>query len=307
MFSNFITNLKRIIFFGWQSLSRNKGLSFGVIFIMSVAVLLITSLFLFQGFSEFLISEAQKKVDISVYFKKNITPEKIFAVESDLRQTFPKVENIEYISQEKALEIFKEKHKDDTLYLDALKEVGDNPFLASLNIKTNDPNIYSQISNFLGRGPTEDLIEKVSYYQNKKVIDKLFSFTNNMKKGGIVLSVILALLIALITFNTVKLTIGSFKEEISTMRLVGASNWFIRGPFLIQGLLYGIISVLIVDIVLFSVLYFLNPKLGNWFLDFNLLNYFKTNFFLLVSVQFIFSVILGVFSSFIAVHRYLKI
>jgi len=128
-----------------------------------------------------------------------------------------------------------------------------------------------------------------------------------MKKGGIVLSVILALLIALITFNTVKLTIGSFKEEISTMRLVGASNWFIRGPFLIQGLLYGIISVLIVDIVLFSVLYFLNPKLGNWFLDFNLLNYFKTNFFLLVSVQFIFSVILGVFSSFIAVHRYLKI
>jgi len=302
-----LTSLKRILKFGWQSFSRNKGLSFQVIFIFSLAVLTITSLFLFRGLSNFLIAEAQKKVDISVYFKKDTTEPEILQIEEELYEFSPQIKSVYYVSREQAQEIFLQKHQDDPFYLQALEEVGGNPFLASLNIKARSPAFYAQVSNFLSVGPSQSLIEKVSYYENEKIIDKLFSLTGNVRTAGIVLSLILGILVILITFNTVRLTIFAFRDEISTMRLVGASNWFIHGPFLWQGLLYGIFGILIADLILFSTLGFLSARLENWTLGFNLLNYFKGNFLLLFLGQIVFAFALGIISSFVAVRKYLKV
>jgi cell division transport system permease protein len=301
------TNLKRIFRFGWQSFSRNKGLSSQVIFIMTVAVFTITSLLIFKELSSFLIAQAQKKVDISVYFKKEVEEPQILQVKEELYKFSDQIESVDYISKTKAQEIFVQKHKGDPLYLQALEEIGENPFLASLNIKARSPDFYAQISNFLTQGVFKNLIEKVSYYESEKIINRLFALTNNIKTAGILLSLILGILVVLITFNTVKLTIFAFRDEISTMRLVGASNWFIRGPFLVQGLLYGIFAVLIADLIIFAILEFVNPKLENWLLDFNLLNYFKENFLLLLSIQIVFAFALGIFSSLIAVRKYLKV
>jgi len=302
------TKLKHILKFGLQNFWRNKGLSFGVIFIMTVAVLTVTSLFLFRGLSSFLISEVQKKVDVSVYFKKDVPEQKIFKVKEELlRQFSDQIKKIDYISREKAQEIFLKKHKDDSLYLKALEEVGENPFLASLSIKAKNPAQYAKISSFLQEDSFKNSIKKISYYQNKKVIDKLFSFSQNIKTAGIILSLILGSLVVLITLNTVKLTIFAQREEIATMRLVGAANWFIRGPFFFQGFLYGIFAVLISNLIFFITLSFLSFKLENWLLGFNLLNYFRSNFLFLILIQFSFAFILGIFSSFIAVRKYLKI
>jgi cell division transport system permease protein len=301
------TNLKRILKFGWQSFARNKGLSSQVIFIMTVAVFTITSLLIFKELSSFLITQAQKKIDISVYFKKDTPEEEILQVKDQLFKFSDKIESVDYVSKEKAQEIFVQRHREDPLYLQALEEVGENPFLASLNIKAESPDFYAQISNFLTQGPFQNLIEKVSYYQNKKVIDKLFALTNNIKTAGILLSLILGILVVLITFNTVKLTIFASRDEISTMRLVGASNWFIRGPFLIQSLLYGIFAVGICNLIFFTTLNFLDPKLEAWILGFSLLNYFQENFLFLFLIQIAFAFTLGMFSSLIAVRKYLKV
>jgi len=301
------TSLKRIFKFGWQGFLRHKGLSSQVIFIMTIAVLVIISLFLFQGLSEFLIAEAQKKVDISVYFKKDTSEDSILEVKQGLYKFSTAIEDIRYVSRAQAQEIFLQKHQDDSLYLEALEEIGENPFLASLNIRTKDPTFYAQISNYLVEGPFKNLVEKVSYYQNRKVIIRLFSIINNVKTAGIVLSLILGILVILITFNTVKLTIFSSRDEIATMRLVGASNWFIRGPFLVQSVIYAILAVGIASLIFFTGLSFLNSKLQTWLLDFNFLSFFQENFLSLLLIQFVFAFGLGVASFLLAVRKYLKV
>ncbi len=267
----------------------------------------VSSFFIFKELSSFLIAKAQEKVDISVYFKKDIEEEKILRVKEELYEFSEQIESVSYVSKEKAEESFIQRHKEDPLYLRALEEVGENPFLASLNIKARSPDFYAQISNFLSQGVFQNLIAKVSYYETERMIDRLMTLTSNVKLAGVVLSLILGILVILITFNTVKLTIFASKEEIATMRLVGAANWFIRGPFLIQSLLYAIFAVLIADVIFFGTLIFLNSKLESWLLDFKLLNYLQGNFLSLILIQISFACLLGLASSFVAVRKYLKV
>ncbi len=301
------TNLKRILKFGWQGFSRNMGLGSQAIFIITVAVLVITSLIIFNELSNFLISQAREKVDIAVYFKKEVPESEILELKQELSKFSPGIENISYVSRAQAQENFLQRHKEDPLYLRALEEVGENPFLSYLNIKAKSPNFYAQISDFLTSGPFQNMIEKISYYESEKIINRLFSLTNNIKLGGILLSLILGILVVLITFNTVKLTIFAFREEISTMKLVGASNWFVRGPFLVQSLFYGIFAVLIANLVFFGIFNFLNSRIENWILGFSILDYFQENFLMLLVIQIIFAFVLGIFSSLIAVRKYLKV
>ncbi|MDI6883444.1 MAG: permease-like cell division protein FtsX [Patescibacteria group bacterium] len=301
------TSLKRIVKFGWQGFARNKGLSFSAVFVMSIAIFLLTSLFLFQGLSSFLIKEAQKKVDISVYFKKETKEEDILEIKNEIWQFSNQIEDIQYISQTQALQIFLQKHQEDPLYLIALQELGQNPFLASLNIKAKEATDYSKISNLLKEAPFNNLIQKISYFENKKVIDKLFSITSNIKTLGIILSLILGFFAALFIFNNIKLTLFNLRDEVSTMKLVGAGNWFIRGPFLVQGLICGTFAVLFTNLIFIFALIFFNSNLEKFLLNFNLLNYFKESFLLLLLLQVIFAFGLVIFSTFLVLRKYLKI
>lgn len=282
-------------------------MSFQIIFIYLIAVLLGTSFFVAKEAAFLLIEEARDKVDVAIYFKKDASEESISAVQGQLSDLKEQIKSVNYISKTEALENFKERHKEEPLYLSALEEIEGNPFLASLNIKATGPQYYASISSFLEEGVFRNLIEKISYYQNKKVIDKLFSITSKVRVGGIILSLVLGLLIVLVTLNTVKLSILSLKEEITTMKLVGASNWFIRAPFLMQGILYAIFAVLIVDVLLFAGLYVLNAKLEAWLLNFNVLAFIQGNFLTLLFWQLICTVALGIISAYIAVRKHLKV
>ncbi len=300
------TTFTRIVKFAWKDFNRSKGLTFQAIFIMAVAIFIITSFFFARGIGVLLLETVEQKVDISVYFKKDTSEDRIISVKEDLFQFTAQIESISYISREKALENFLEDHQDDTLYLAALDEVEDNPFLPSLNIKAKQPEQYAQISSFLEEDIFANLIERISYNKNKQVIDKLFSITSLVQTVGIGLSLFFALLVISITFNTIKLTILSKKQEIITSRLVGASDWFIRGPFLVQGIFYGLFAVLIVDIVLFPVILFSNNHFLSWF-DFNATTYLINNLLLILGGQLVFALILGSFSSLIAIRKHLKV
>lgn len=274
---------------------------------MTFAVSVLTSLYLSREVSSFLISQAQKKVDIAVYFKKDTKESTILQVRDKLHKFGSGIESVNYISDVQAKNLFLQKHKGDSLYLQALKEVGGNPFLPSLNVKAKNPSLYAQISSFLTTGSFKNSIARVSYYQNEKVIKKLFGLSRNIKTIGIGLSLLLILLTIFITFSTIKLTILAFRKEISTMRLVGATNWFIRGPFIIQSCLYAFFAVLVTDFIFLAFLMYLNPKLQSWFFDLNILKYFESNFFFLLFAQLVFGLTLSIGSSLIAVRKYLKI
>jgi len=301
-----LTILKRIFKFGLENLLRNKGLFSATIFIMVISTSLIGGLYLLRGMTDSLVVSLQEKVDISVYFNLEAEEDDILQVRDELSR-IPEVKDIEYISKEKALSSFREKHMDNPVIMESLEEIGENPLAAHLNVKAWQASQYEQISNFLESSMFDGSIDKVDYHENKTVISRIFSITNSIERTSLIFIFISAILAMLVAFNTVRLGILNFKKEISVMRLVGASNWFIRGPFLIEGIVAALISTLITALVLGMSCYLLAPKLEVLFPDFNILIYFQSNLGTLLLIQFVVALVLGTIPSLIAIRRYLKV
>ena len=296
--------LKRILKSGWLNFKRSQGLSIITVFVMFLTISMISSIFLFRGLGDFLLISLEKKIDISVYFKEGVSEQDILNTK-DLLLEIPGVKNVSYVSPEEAITAFKEKYKDDDVITQALAEVGNNPFLASLNIIASDALKYESITDFLQESRFEGLVDNVDYYQRKPVIEKFYSIKNSFERSGLIAGLILALVAFSITFVTIRLAIYSASEEIGIMRLVGASNWFIRGQFIIQGVICGGLAVLI-TLVIFPILsYILSSKLFDLTGGFNLFSYYLNNFFVIFGVQGLTGMGLGTVSSLIAVRKYL--
>ncbi|MBI1866293.1 MAG: ABC transporter permease, partial [Candidatus Staskawiczbacteria bacterium] len=241
-----LTNFKRIIKFAFTDFWRNKGISLAAVFVLVITIMLATGLFFFQGITKYLVSQVQDKIDITAYFKEDASEEDILKIRDEILKMSPDIKKIEYVSKEDALKVFTEKHKDNSVFSKALEEVGQNPFLPSLNITTTGSALqYEQISNILQTEDYSAFIDKVDFSQKKDTIEKVFAITSNINAFGLILGVILVIVAILVVFNTIKLAVESSKNEISTMRIVGASNWFIRGPFITQGAIYGLIAFII--------------------------------------------------------------
>jgi len=303
------TSIKRIFKSGWQSFSRDGDIAAANIFIMTMTILLATSLFLFKDISQILISAIREKADISVYFKTAAQEEDILNIQGELSK-IPEVKDVEYVSKEKALEDFIQRHKDNQVLMGSLEEVGGNPFLAALNVRAFEASQYQAVVNFLDATlePTyQNLIEKVDYYQRKPVIERIFALTSGAGKVGIFLSIVLAIVAILVAFNTIRLAILNQAEEIKIQRLVGASNWFIRGPFLVQGAISGIISTLISLLIFALICWFLGPKIEFLFSGLNVWKFFTGNFFTIILIQLSTGILLGAISSSIAIRKYLKV
>lgn len=299
-------SFKRVLKAGWLNFSRNSGLSFATVFILVLAILVITFLFVFKEGTNFLISAIRERVDISVYFKEESPEEEILKIKEKIAE-IPEVKEVEYISKEKAFQNFVERHKENPILMESLEEIGENPFLASLNIKAFEASQYGKVSQFLEASPFKDLISKVDYHQKKPIIERLFSLTASINRIGIFFSLGLALIAILVAFNTIRLAIFNSKNEIQVMRLVGASNWFVRGPFLAQGALSGVLAALISLLLIAVSFYFLGPKTEILFPGLNVFKYFVANFSLIFALQFGSGLGLGVISSWIATRKYLQV
>lgn len=300
------TSFRRIIKSGWINFRRNSGLSVATVFIMILTLSLVTSLFLLQKSSQVLIQTLEGKMDIYVYFEKELSLEEIMEIKEEVSR-LPEIKEIEYVSREEALQRFVERHRDNPVIMESLKELGKNPFLASLNIRAWDPAQYAAISSFLYNSPFKDWITKTDYHQKEPAIERLISITSGINRIGIIFSLILAVVAILIAFNGVRLAIYSSKEELETMRLVGASNWFIQGPFLIQGIIVGFFAALITFLIFGIGLFFLSPGLEFLLLGFSIFNYFINNLLIIFLIQLGVGMGLGVLSSWMAVRKYLRV
>jgi cell division transport system permease protein len=298
-------SFKRIIKWGLTNFWRNGWLSTATVSIMVLTLLVITVLIMVNVIANAILISLENKIDISVYFKLKTPEEQILDIKAQLEK-LAEVESIEYISQDQALINFKEKHKDNPIILQSLDELDTNPLDASLNIKAKETSQYASINQYLESVHYKEIIDKVNYLQNKGVIEKLSKIIVDVKTFGTVLSLALAVIVFLVTFNAIRLAIYSSREEINVMKLVGASNWFIRGPFIIEGLLYGIIATIITMIILYPAFYFTSPKISNFLPIGSIFTYFKANALAMFTLLLGIGVVLGVFSSYIAVRKYLK-
>lgn len=273
---------------------------------MVLTISLATSLFLFQKTSQVLTKTVEEKVDMYIYFNEELSSESILEIQDELSQ-ISGIKKVEYISREEALQRFIDRHRDDRDLIESLEELGKNPLLSSLNIQAWEASQYAAISNYLDNSSFNDLIAKIDYQQKKSVIDRIASIGSGVKTGLMVSSIVLALVAVLVTFNTIKLAIYNSREEIETMRLVGASNSFISGPFLVQGIIVGSLASL-TTLLIFSIgLFFLAPGLRLLLPGFNIFKYFLSNSLIIFSFQLAAGVGLGVVSSWLAIRKYLKV
>lgn len=275
------------------------------VFVMFMAISVITSLFVARGISQFIISGIQEKVDVAVYFKKDVSEEEILAIKKEIAK-LPEAKTVDYVSKEEALAKFIERYKDNPVLMQSLDEVGQNPFLASLGVVAFQANQYQAVINFLENADFKELISKVDYFQRKMVIDKIFSAASSINIIGIILSVVMALVAGIVAYNTIRLAIYNSREEIKIQRLVGAGNWFIRGPFLLEGIISGVIAAFICFAVFLAAFWLLSSKIENFYPSLNLLRFFLNNFWQIFLIQFGTGIVLGAFSSWLAIRKYMK-
>ncbi len=283
---------------GWLSLAATSVLMLSLYTIGVFSVITISA--------DQIIKQVENKIDVSVYFKSDTAEEKILQDQKDL-ENYQEIKSVEYISKDQALSDFKKNNANEPVILQSLKEIGDNPLLASLIIKANNPNQYQSIVDYINRASFKDDISRINYEKNKDIIDNLSKIINQVKKIGFFVVLIFGLIAILIIFNTVRIAIYSHRQEIEVMRLVGASNMFIRLPFIFEGIFYGILASLIATGLLFisikSIVFIGSLNLVSQ----KLLTIFWGNIGLLFGVQIIAGVLLGIISSWIAMRKYLKI
>ena len=257
------------------------------------------------------LTELKNKVDVNVYFL-TAAPESDILFLKEKLLTLPEVSNVEYLSREVALENFKKRHENDQITLQALEELGDNPLGAALNIKAKEPSEYQGIAEFLGQENIlsrdgKQIIDKVNYLQNKVAIDRLSRIIASSEKLGLVITIVLITISLVITLNTIRLAIYISRDEISVMQLVGASKNYIRGPFVITGVMYGLVAGLLTLILFLPVTYWLGGVTANFFIGLNIFDYYTENIFQIFFIVMLSGVAIGAASSFIAVRRYLKL
>ena len=301
-----LTTLNRIFRAGILNFWRNGWLSTATISVMMLALSMVLGLVLLSVLTEALVGNLENKIDVSVYFNPNADEAEVLKVKNDLL-ALSEVKNVAYVSRDEALARFKEKHKDDPVVLQALEEIDDNPLEASLNIKAKEPGNFPVVVSFLEGDQYKDLINKVNYYENKETITRLTAIVSAIRKGGAVTSIILALIALLVAFNTIRIAIYTLRAEISIMKLVGATNWFVRGPFLVAGTLYGAVASIATMLVFYPFIFALPPIFVRFFPGADLLAYFTKNFFTLWLILFIAGIVLGVTGSVIAIRKHLKI
>ena len=299
------TIISRIFHFGFKNFWRNGWLTTATVAIMTLALLVFVGLIFLGVVTSRAAASIEDKIDISVYFNTNTSEDQILSIEQSLKG-LPQVANVEYVSQDQALAIFKQNHAGDQTITQAVNELDTNPLEASLNVKAKNPSEYGAIADYLGSSDLSQYIDSVSYTQNQSIIDRLAKIVKNVEVGGLILMIVFALIAGLVVFNTIRLAIYSSRDEIGVMRVVGASNALVRGPYIVEGMVCGGIAAILSLLVIAPILYAVNPYLNVFIPDLNIFQYFWTHILPLFFYTLLFAIVLGGLSSFIAVKRYLK-
>lgn len=298
----------RAVNFAFKDFWRNIWLSLVTVTVLILAILSVNVLISLNAISDKVIGSVQEKVDISVFIKPDVEQVEVANLQSRLMK-MSEVKEVVFISKNDALEDFKEKHKDDDRILEALKEVEKNPLVDSLIIKATDISEYKNILNFINLDENQEIIKYQNYTDHEKIISRVNAISEKVKQVGIGITAIFVLISILIVFNAIRVMVYTRREEISVMRLVGASSSFIRLPFLLESILYAIFACVIAFVLLYAIFGAIGPYLSVFLesYNFNLIEYYNSNFIVIFAGELAVAAILSILSSAVAISRYLKI
>ena len=302
------TNIKRVTRYGLVGFIRNGFVSLAAVFIMMITLFTILWVLMIGAGFQSALHWLTEQVDVTVYFTTDASQAQIEQVRKQV-VALHEVASSVLISREDALARFKERHANDQVTMEALAELGDNPLGAALEVRAKETSQYASIAKNLSdfqKNTSASGIDKINYQQNEHAITQMTSFIDALRVFGLTAGLILAAAALLISFNTIRLAIYTSRDEIGIMNLVGAGTWFVRGPFLVSGILYGLCGGLITLLLSYPLALALGPGSEGFFPNFNIFTYYTGNFALLLLVVMGGGILLGALSSYLAVRRYLK-
>ena len=304
-----MTTFLRIWRAGFKNIFRNAWLSTAATSIMVVTILIMTFFAFSSIFVRSQLTQVRSKIDLSIFLSDDATKDQI----QNLQSKIGGIENVtavNYVSKTDALERLKNSSTEGEKLAKSAQEIG-NPLPASFEVKlVNIDQISSSNGNI--KSLEEATIITDTSLDNRDdnrqgVVENVISISNSVSRIGAILSILFLIIALMIIFNTIRMAIFTRREEVEIMKLVGATKWFIRGPFLVEGTLYGIFGAILSLAILIpftrAVSPFLTDKLGAG----STLDYFASHFLAVSGSMFAIGILIGIISSWLALIRYLKI
>lgn len=297
---------KTITKLGFTNFWRNRWLSLAATLIMTLTLLIISMFILFNVVVKTTTNAIREKIDLVIYFNDEALQEKIDDLKASLALRSD-VKTIQFISKEEAYKRWASLNTSDKIKNLITPE--ENPLPRSLEIKATDPERLDNIATFISIDQYKPLIRSISYQKNKDIIQKLINITKFSEKAGLIASIIFIAIAVLVILNTIKLTIASREDEISIMRLVGASDIFIRIPFFIESALYGIFAAILTVISLGFGLNIISPIISRYLgsVNLNLSEMFWQYFWLIFILELLVGISISVVCCFTSIRKYIKI
>lgn len=297
----------RAINYGLQNFWRNLGLSLTTITILILTLLSVNVLFILNILTNEAIQSVTERIDISLYFKPETSIEEADEVKKYI-ETFNEISAVRLLPQEEVLKNFREKHKNDAQILESIDALDENPLPITLTVKTNSPSDYKKILEEIDVAQYRDIIESKTYDDHAQIIERINFIANRVNYLAYIVSAAFSVIAFLIIFNAIRVAIYSQREEISIKKLVGATNWFIRAPFLFDGFLFALISVAITAVAVLAVLKFADPYISAILPgEFSIFLHFMREAPQIFGIQFLAVLTLIGISSAFAMRRHLRI
>ena len=301
------TTTKHIARYGFISFIRNGLISLAAVLVMTITLSTIATTLLSGAALSALLSQLKNNVDVTVYFTADATKGQMSQLRKSL-QALPEVASVAFESRDQALERLRKRHANDKPAMQALQQPDGNPLVASLEIRARQPSQCEAIARYVSDQQANNpavgpAINAITYYRNKAAIDRLTSTINTSRTLGFGIALVLGIASLFIAFNTIRLAIEKARDEISAMELAGASRWRVRGPFVVSGMLYGIVSGLTVLILLYAISLWLGPNNRAFFGTFSVFSRSASSFRLFFLAVMGSGVALSALSSYLAVRR----
>ncbi len=281
----------------WAHIRRSPYQALAAMLIMFLTFFITTVFVLTAGGFQKVLRYFETRPQVTAFLKDEITPSQIDTIKAKLAQT-GKVKEIKYISKEEALNIYREQNKNDPLLLEMVTA---NILPASLEISTHDLNQLTEVAETLR---SEPMVEEVVFQED--VVKALQQWTLNIRRVGVTLIGIFGLVSLLVILVIIGMKIIMRKEEIEILQLLGAPRGYIRAPFILEGIFYGVIGAFLAWGVTYLLLLYLTPFIVKFFQGITLLPISPLFMLIILGIEIVAGILICSFGSLLAVKRYLK-
>jgi cell division transport system permease protein len=305
---SFFISTTRMMKFALQNFFRNFWLSFITMTIFLLTLITVNTVLIMNVVADTALESVEQKVEVSVYFTPEASEDLVKSVQGYLLG-LSQVRDVMFTQADDALAAFKEQNADNPVILESLEEVEGNPIGHALIISAHSPEDFPFILEAVDTPEYAPFVKEKDFTDYETVIANINALSAKIRIGGVILASFFGLVAILIIFNTIRVAIYVHRDEIGIMKLVGANDWFVRGPFLLEALLYSFIATIIIIVLIFGGMNVLDPWIAGYFgdVDISLRNYFFENGLLIFGIEFLVLSLLSLLTTAFAMRRYLRV